>query len=298
MIEFIDFSEPTEDSQKCCRLFHGRGHAYDGLEHISIDWWPPVVLITLYREVDECWLKKLAHDLSEKIPYAKSIQVQYRCRRYAPFEILLGDDIKQTIVEENTLKFNIQLGMAQNTGLFLDMRIGREWVYEHAKNKNVLNLFAYTCAFSVAAVAGGANNVLNVDNNKSVLNRGRENHRLNQQDLSRVKFEGVDIFKSFSRIKKHGPYDLMICDPPSFQKGSVNIKRDYKKIIRRLPQFMKPKSQLILCLNAPELDESFLHELMEEECSNSQYLGAIDAPAVFKEAMPGKGLKVLVFQYL
>ena len=298
MIEFIDFSEPAENSQKCCRLFHGRGHAYDGLEHVSIDWLPPVVLITLYREVDERWLQKLACDLSEKIPYAKSIQVQYRCRRHAPFEILLGDDVKQTVVEENALKFNIQLGVAQNTGLFLDMRIGREWVYEHANNKNVLNLFAYTCAFSVAAIAGGANRVLNVDNNKSVLSRGRENHRLNQQDLTKVRFEGVDIFKSFSRIKKHGPYDLMICDPPTFQKGSVDIERDYKKIIRRLPQFMNPKSQLVLCLNSPDLDESFLHELIEQECSDCKYIEAIKTPDVFKESMAGKGLKVLVFQYL
>lgn len=298
MIKLIDFSEPTENSQKCCRLFHGRGHAYDGFEHVCIDWLPPVILITLYSEVEKSWLQQLVESLSKKIPYAKSIQVQYRCRRQAPFEILWGDVIQHTVVEENTLNFNIQLGVAQNTGLFLDMFHGREWVYQQAKDKNVLNLFAYTCAFSVAAIAGGASRVLNVDNNKSVLSRGRENHRLNQHDLKKVKFEGVDIFKSFSRIKKHGPYDLMICDPPTFQKGSVDIERDYKKIIRRLPQFMKPQSQLMLCLNSPDLDESFLHELMEQECPDCKYMEVIKAPAVFKEAMAGKGLKVLVFQYL
>jgi len=295
IINFITF---PQDAQQACRMFHGRGHAYSGFEHVNIDCLPPVVLITLYREVDARWLKTLAQALSQKIPFCKSIQVQYRCRRQAPFEILWGESIKQTVVIENDLKFNIQFGVAQNTGLFLDMRCGREWVCQQAKDKNVLNLFAYTCAFSVAAIAGGASRVLNVDNNKSVLSRGRENHRLNQQDVKKVKFEGVDIFKSFSRIKKHGPYDLMVCDPPTFQKGSVDIERDYKKIIRRLPQFMKPQSQLMLCLNSPDLDESFLHELMEQECSDCKFIEVIKAPAVYKEAMAGKGLKVLVFQYL
>jgi len=53
---------------------------------------------------------------------------------------------------------------------------------------------------------------------------------------------------SNSRIKKYGKYDLLICDPPSFQKGSVNIERDYAKIIRRIPQWMNEGAQLLLCL--------------------------------------------------
>ncbi len=298
MIGFIDFATAREAPADACRLFHGRGHFYKGYEHINIDWLPPVALITLYREMDKSDLQQLADTLLQQLPACDSVQVQYRYKYQSPFEVLRGEAISQTQVSENHLQFNIQLGAAQNTGLFLDMANGRRWVADHAKNKNVLNLFAYTCAFSVAAIAGGARQVLNVDNNKSVLSRGRENHRLNRQDLSRVKFEGVDIFKSFSRIKKHGPYDLMVCDPPTFQKGSVDIARDYKKIIRRLPQFMKPQSQLILCLNSPDLGEDFLHKLVAEECPDCQFIWAIPTPDVFKEAMEGKGLKVLVFQYL
>ena len=281
----------------CQRLFHGRGHAYEGLSHINVDWLSPVVLITLYQEVDAAWLLTQAEQLKAKISACRSVQVQYRCRAMSPTEVLLGDTVEHTTVSEQGLHYQIELGKAQNTGLFLDMKNGRDWVKAHSDGKNVLNLFSYTCAFSVAAIAGNAKQVVNIDLSKASLAKGRENHRLNQQDLNKVVFQGVDIFKSFSRIKKYGPYDLLICDPPSFQKGSVNIQRDYGKILRRIPQFMKPNSELLLCLNSPDLDEQFLLNEVAEACPECLYIEKIATPSVFKEAHQGKGLKVLLFKY-
>ena len=88
------------------------------------------------------------------------------------------------------------------------MRLGRQWVQERSQGKRVLNLFAYTCGFSVAAKAGGANQVVNVDMAKGALSRGRDNHRLNEHDMSDVTFMGYDIFRSWGKITKYGPYDL------------------------------------------------------------------------------------------
>lgn len=293
MIEYITL----ENLEQCQRLFHGRGHAYPELSHVNVDWLPPVVLITLYQEVEQNWLQQKAQRLQEIIPECLSVQVQYRSRPMAPTEVLLGDNIKQTIVQEFGLKYYIELGKAQNTGLFLDMKNGRDWVKQNSEGKKVLNLFAYTCAFSVAAIAGGATKVVNLDLSKASLSKGRENHRLNQQNTKQVAFEGMDIFKSNSRIKKHGPYDLLICDPPSFQKGSVNIERDYSKLIRRIPQWMKPNSQVLLCLNSPDLDDEFLLSQVQENCPDCEFQGRILPPAVFKETHIGKGLKVLRFIY-
>ncbi len=90
------------------------------------------------------------------------------------------------------LRYQLELGKAQNTGLFLDMRHGRDWLRRHAAGKRVLNLFAYTCAFSVAALAGGAERVVNVDMQSRALSRGR--HRLNRRALERVQFAALDIF--------------------------------------------------------------------------------------------------------
>lgn len=286
-----------QDEAECRRLFHGRGHAYPGLEHVNIDWLAPVALITLYQETEPRRLGELAEALMARLPACRSVQVQYRCRHRAPFTVLKGEAIDELVAEESGLKYHIHLGPRQNTGLFLDMRNGRDWVRAHARGKRVLNLFAYTCAFSLAAISGGAELVVNFDVSKAALGRGRDNHRLNQQDLRRVRFEGMDIFKSFSRIKKHGPYDLLICDPPSLQKGSVNIERDYKKIIRRIPEFMRPGSRLLLCLNSPDLDEGFLLDTVAAECPSCRFVEIIANPEVFRERVPGKGLKVMLFAY-
>ncbi|MEW6990255.1 class I SAM-dependent methyltransferase [Colwelliaceae bacterium 6441] len=301
MINFIQQNLKTSDLTQCQRIFHGRGHAYKGLEHINVDWLSPVIFITLYQAVEPEWLSQQVSFLSElEVLKGKctSIQVQHRYQKYAPIEVFWGENIEQTIVEEHQLNYHIQLGKSQNIGLFLDMANGRKWLIDHAREKNILNLFAYTCAFSVAGLAGDARQVVNIDMAKAALSRGRDNHKLNKQDLTKVKFEGVDIFKSYGRLKKYGPYDILVCDPPSFQKGSVNIERDYKKIIKRIPQLMKAHADVILCLNSPDLDESFLLAEVERECPECLYQGKIANPAVFVEAEQGKGLKVLHFKYL
>ena len=297
MIEHINASDFTD----CQRLFHGRGHTYEKLSHVNVDWLAPVILITLYQAVDEAWLLTQARALQALTNECRSVQVQRRYEKFAPTQVLLGEAIDNTVVTENGLLYNIELGKAQNSGLFLDMANGRSWVYQQATGKNVLNLFAYTCAFSVAAIAGGASKVVNIDLSKSSLSKGRDNHQLNKlakKEGKQIVFEGVDIFKSNSRIKKYGKYDLLICDPPSFQKGSVNIERDYAKIIRRIPQWMNDGAKLMLCLNSPDLDEQFLKEEVARECPDCIFEQRLANPNVFKEAHKGKGLKVLVFSYL
>lgn len=295
-LEFIDFSAVAEDA---CRLFHGRGHTYAGFEHMNIDWLSPVALITLYKEEENDYLLLLAESLQAQLgEQCKTVLVQFRCRERAPTALFLGEECHRTEITENGMTFNLEFGRAQNTGLFLDMANGRQWVKEQSENANVLNLFSYTCAFSVAALAGGADKVMNVDLSRTSLTMGRDNHRSNGHDLKRVKFEGVDIFKSYGRLRKHGPYDLLISDPPSFQKGSVDIKRDYSKIIKRIPQLMKPGGKVMLCLNAPELGEQFLFDNVAEHCPDCVFQEQLAPPVVFKEAEEGKGLKVLIFTYL
>jgi 23S rRNA (cytosine1962-C5)-methyltransferase len=296
MIEHITSTDFT-DAQ---RLFHGRGHVYPDLSHVNVDWLYPVVLITLYQAVDRQWLIGQAHVLTSLIDTCCSVQVQHRYKKFAPTELLIGDPVNHTIVSEQGLNYHIEFGKAQNTGLFLDMRNGRTWLREQSMDKNVLNLFAYTCAFSLNAIAGGATKVVNIDLSKASLSKGRENHQLNElakKQGKTVVFEGVDIFKSNSRIRKYGPYDILVCDPPSFQKGSVNIERDYAKIIRRIPQWMNAGASLMLCLNSPDLDEEFLKAEVVRESPDCHFIRKLDNPEVFKEAYIGKGLKVLLFTY-
>lgn len=293
--QYLQIPHSASERKQAQRLFHGRGHAYEGLQHTTIDWLPPVILISLFAPVSNTEITDLAHTLRQKFPECRSIQQQNRYQLSGPMEVIWGESIQHLTIIEGNLQFHIHLGKTRNTGLFLDMKNGRTWVQQHSRHKRVLNLFAYTCGFSVAALAGHAKSVLNVDMSRPALTIGRENHRLNRQALTQVRFEKLNIFKSFSRFKKRGPFDLLICDPPTLQKGSVDIVQDYPKILRRLDQFMAPEADLLLCLNAPELGADFLHKHMAKLAPQYRCIAEIKPPPVYVDA-EDKGLKVLHFK--
>ena len=293
--KYLKLPTTPEDFLQAQRLFHGRGHAYEGLHHITVDWLPPLALITLFSPERDTEIKAFVDWLLPQLPACKSVQLQHRYELSGPIDVIHGAAIQQLTIQEDNLKFHIRLGQVRNTGLFLDMRNGRKWVQAHSKDTRVLNLFSYTCGFSVAALAGNAKSVLNVDMSSAALNFGRENHRVNQQSLEQVRFEKLNIFKSFGRLKRRGPFDLLICDPPTFQKGSVDIARDYPKILHRLDEFMAPGATLLLCLNAPELGRDFLIQHMALIAPHYTLVEEIKPPEVFVEA-EGKGLKVLCFK--
>ena len=127
LLEHIDWVNvkrlPESELQ---RLFHGRGFHYPDCSHINIDWLSPVILIILYKEENSEWLATLCDKLRTKMDEigftVKSVQVQYRCRNFAPTEVLWGENITDFVALENKLKYKINLGTNQNYGIFLDMK--------------------------------------------------------------------------------------------------------------------------------------------------------------------------------
>ena len=285
------------------RIFHGRGKFWPGLDQLTCDWVDGQLLVNVFKEVDDEFLSSLKAglvDLTSKdiwqVKQGTSIVLQHRYADGAPSEVLWGELNDSPVVVEHGLKYQLDIGRNQNFGLFLDMRNGRQWVQDNAKDKNVLNLFAYTCGFSVAAIAGGARQCMNVDMSRGSLNKGRDNHRLNDHDMRSVNFLGYDIFKSWGKIKKGGPYELVIIDPPSFQKGSFALTKDYKKILRRLPDLLTEGGEVIACVNSPAVSPNFLIETMAEEAPSVEFIERLDNPPEFVDVDLDSSLKVLRFQ--
>jgi 23S rRNA (cytosine1962-C5)-methyltransferase len=266
-------------STEAGRLFHGRGQCYPGLAHINVD--PQLQLL-----VEAARAKGF-----------ERLALQHRYQPGGPVEWLLGEPLTELAVTEAGLKFGLQLGQNQNHGLFLDMANGRRWVREHARERKVLNLFAYTCAFSVAALAGGADGVVNLDMSKGALKRGQRNHQLNGQDTRGVRFLPHELFRSWGKLRKFGPYELVIIDPPSFQRGSFVASQDYQKVLRRLPELLAERAELLVCLNDPAIDSEFLISLMEQHCPQAAFVERLVNPPSFPEAAAKHGLKVLHFSY-
>ncbi|MBK3868080.1 methyltransferase [Pseudomonas stutzeri] len=284
------------------RLFHGRGRCYPGLEQLTVDWLQGTLLVALFRDLGEAELAALRQMLMALTAgpawqqgQAQRLLLQHRYLPDAPTEALLGDVPTEWQITENGLRYKLDLGRKQNNGLFLDMRYGRRWVQEHAQGKRVLNLFAYTCGFSVAAIAGAAEHVVNLDMASAALTRGRENHRLNQHDLGRVSFLGHELFKSWGKVRKLGPYDLIIIDPPSFQKGSFALTRDYQKILRKLPELLNAGGRVLACVNDPDVGSDFLIRGMAAEAPQLRFEQRLENPPEFPDIHPESGLKALLF---
>ncbi|WP_434600844.1 class I SAM-dependent methyltransferase [Pseudomonas sp. Z4-7] len=284
------------------RLFHGRGRCWAGLEQITVDWLQGVVLVSLFKEPEPAQLDDLLAMLRDLVASpawlrsaAHTLALQHRYLSDSFTQWLEGEPIDEWTLTEGGLRYRIDLGKKQNNGLFLDMRYGREWVRAHARGKRVLNLFAYTCGFSVAAIAGGAQHVVNLDMSRAALSRGRDNHRLNGHNLGQVSFLGHDLFKSWGKVINSGPYDLVIIDPPTFQKGSFLLTKDYQRVLRRLPELLTAPGVVLACSNDPATGPDFLIDGVMREAPGLRFEQRLANPPEFPDADPACGLKALVF---
>jgi 23S rRNA (cytosine1962-C5)-methyltransferase len=207
--------------------------------------------------------------------------------------VLAGSVPESHVVMEDGAKYRINLQRSQNHGLFLDMAEGRRWVRAHAQGHKVLNLFAYTCAFSVAALQGGAKEVVNLDMSQGALATGQQNHPLNGIH-SGAKFLAHDLFSSWGKVTRMGPYGLVIADPPSHQKGSFVANKDWPRLVRRLPDLLRPGGHALLCLNAPEIPEQFLRDVLATEAPALSVQQRLPNPPAFADVSSDRALKVLV----
>ncbi|MEM9157482.1 MAG: class I SAM-dependent methyltransferase [Verrucomicrobiota bacterium] len=280
------------------RLFHGRGHIFPGLEFLAIDLFDPILLITLFKapplHFESAFLPQLLKQV--EATRLQAVVLQRRHLKNAPSEIIYGELPPGTYAQRNDLRFRIKLGQQQNIGYFLDMEPGRQWLEAKSQGKRILNLFAYTCVFSVIAIATGADHVFNVDMSRSALNQGRENHRLNKLPSQKASYYDGNVFKSWGRIQRKGPYDLVIIDPPSYQPGSFVAKNDYAKVIRRLPKLLRQNGCALLSLNAPEITEYEFKNQIQAACPEMQFTKRLRPSSDFPDVHPDHQLKLLVYE--
>ncbi len=290
-------TKTLNSTEEYTRLFHGRGNAHNGYRFLTVDSVDNVLFAVLFDANDEeDAIISMLRDFYTAEKKWEVLVVQQRYLPLSPSTVIAGEVPTECFAIENGLKYAINFLNAQNIGFFPDMKIGRSFVRENARDKNVLNLFSYTCAFSVAAIEGAATAVVNVDMNKNVLTIGRENHCLNGLSTQKVQFMPYNILKSWSRIRKAGPYDLIIIDPPSFQKGSFAATSDYEKIIRRLHEFAAEECTVLSALNAPELDTEFIKTLFSKNAPEFHFVERLDNLESFPSNDEERSLKNLIFK--
>jgi 23S rRNA (cytosine1962-C5)-methyltransferase len=158
-------------------------------------------------------------------------------------------------VEENGLKFIVNLSDYLDTGLFLDHRITRQWVREQSAGKKVLNLFAYTGSFSVYAAAGGAAEVVTVDLSKTYLSWAEKNMHLNGfNNEAAYSFIHADV-KTYLKKLPTAYFDIIVMDPPTFSNSKrmddiLDIQRDHAELINDCLQALKQGGVLYFSTNS------------------------------------------------
>ena len=304
LLDAISRMEPSPDVQ---RIFHGRGGLYPGCEHLVLDAFPPVLLLTSFAPLDADGEAAIGQALAlrwQQIAPEQPLNWVLQTRLpggQTDTRLMAGEVPQHHVVTEHGARYLVHVLRGQNHGLFPDMAAGRDWVRRHvaahpeAARMRVLNLFAYTCAFSVVARLAGARLVLNMDMGRGALAIGQQNHQLNGVSAG-ASFAGHDVFSSWGKITRGGPYELIIVDPPSYQKGSFVATKDYGRVMRRLPELLMHGGHVLVCLNAPELGMDFLQAQMAEHAPALQFVERVANPPVFADIDAQRSLKVLVYR--
>jgi 23S rRNA (cytosine1962-C5)-methyltransferase len=190
--------------------------------------------------------------------------------REAP-KLVVGDPAAglEGLAMERTLLYRTDFAAGYSVGLFVDQRHNRSFVRQ-VRPKNMLNCFAYTCAFSVAAAAVGAK-TLSVDLSKKSLARGRDNFTLNGQPLDEHRFIADDVMEVLPRLARKGEkFDCIILDPPTFSRAKrsgkpFQVEDDFENLLTMALEVAERDAHILLSTNCTTVNEAGL-QVMGRYC--------------------------------
>ena len=252
-------------SKLSCRLIFGEA---DYIPGITIDKFSDVLVIeSLALGTDR--MKELIVDLCKKVLAKDGVNIRgvyersdAKVRELEGLERtkgFIGDEFDtKVLIEENGIKYYVDVENGQKTGFFLDQKFNRQSIRGLCKGKKVLDCFTHTGSFALNAAAGGAASVLGVDASDLGCEQARENAALNGFDKV-VSFECADVFELLPSLEKKGEkFDVVILDPPAFTKSRASIKKaatGYKEINMRGMKLVKDGGYLATCSCSHFMDE-------------------------------------------
>jgi 23S rRNA (cytosine1962-C5)-methyltransferase len=220
------------------RLVNGES---DGLPGIAVDRYGDYLVVHLFTPAVFGLRDAVVDELFAAVS-PRAIYEQRRTRTLAgeaprPADLVRGAAAPVEVeVSEGPLKFWVDVTAPLSTGLFLDLRVGRQVIGAWSSGRRVLNLFSYTGAISVYAQQGGAREVVAVDVAAKAHARARRNFALNGFDPEKPEHIVGDVFKVLARMKERGrKFDLVVLDPPAFGtagRGQVfSAVQDYRDLV-------------------------------------------------------------------
>lgn len=249
------------DSQESLRLVHNEGTPLrvDKLGDVAVlGWWdetPPT---------DSEW-----SDLKSFLQTMGFTEWVFCHHSKSDKEKKFSDSSRETWTGlENGIVYEFRRDQGVSCGLFLDQRDQRRWLREKALNKNVLNLFAYTGGFSVAAALGGAASVVTVDVSSKYLEWSKKNFELNGLSTKNYKFHAMDSLEYLAyAARKNLRFDFIVCDPPSHSRNKgqdFRIDRDFPELIQAMNQILNPQGTIMFSSNFEKWSGDFWNKKLQD----------------------------------
>jgi 23S rRNA (cytosine1962-C5)-methyltransferase len=186
-------------------------------------------------------------------------------------KLLFGSAIDQR-VREHGVWYAVDLLMNRDASLYLDTRNLRAWVLRALNGKTVLNTFAYTGSLGVAALAGGAARVAQLDRNGEFLNVAKASYALNGFPVRKQDFLVGDFFNWVGRLKKAGErFDCVFLDPPFFatgQGGTVDLVNNSARLINKVRPLIPDGGRLVAINNALFVSGQAYMDTLQELCAD------------------------------
>ena len=241
----------------CCRLIFGEA---DFLPGIVIDKFSDVLVVEslalgidrMKDQIVEAAKEVLAADgIRIRGVYERSdakVREQEGMTRQKGF---LGEAFDTNVsIEENGVKYMVDVQNGQKTGFFLDQKYNRKAVRRFCKGAAVLDCFTHTGSFALNAAQAGADSVLAVDASKTGIEQAQLNAKLNGLE-ERVAFVCEDVFELLPELERQGrQFDVVILDPPAFTKSRNSVKnavKGYREINVRGMKLVKDGGFLATC---------------------------------------------------
>lgn len=241
-----------QNAREMYRLVHAEA---DFLPGLVIDLYGDVAVLQIATLGMDRFKETIVDTLREKLPltwiYERSTSSSRKMEAMQPAEkTLWGVERAEVLAEENAICYSVDVKKGQKTGFFLDQREMRSLVRSHANGRRLLNCFAYSGGFSLAALLGGVSSCCSVDVSQSALDLLQKNLVLNGLDGdSRHSSLCEDVF-AYLRNQVTLPFDMVILDPPAFSKRPHDVAKaltGYREINSQVMKKMLPGSLLLTC---------------------------------------------------
>ena len=258
------------------RLFNG---FYEGGPNLVVDLYGRTLVLHDHAEIDtpesrQSTLNAVQEYFCVQLPWVQAVLLKrHRSSHLTERQgiLLYGERVDRRI-REHYVRYAIELQMHGETSFYLDTRNLRAWALRMLKDKTVLNTFAYTGSLGVAAVAGGADRVVQLDHNKTYLNVAKASYSLNGFPIRKADFQVGDFWTQINHLKRtEERFDCVFLDPPFFSatsKGTVDLINQSERVIDKVRPLINDGGYVVAINNALFVSGTAYLQVIETLCAD------------------------------